>query len=295
MTLLTIFFLLAVFMLGAILGSFLNVVAVDSMNCYMKNDLENKSELAFIIRQLTSKEFWKHLATHRSSCDTCKTVLTPKELVPVVSYLWQKGTCRSCNTSFAPQHLYVELFAGAIFTGVFLTVFNAYTVFTPMFIAELAYMFVFFGLGIILLIFDYEHMIVPNMLVYPMLLLAFGAHMLGFASVPEISLFESVVSALVLAIPLFALWFFSKGRWMGMADSKIALVMGALLGMAMGLSAWVISFWLGAAIGLLLIALTNKKQQDGSIKMKSAIPFGPFMFIALWGVYCTSYVLFTLV
>lgn len=295
MTVLTIFFLLAVFMLGAILGSFLNVVAVDSMNTYMSNDLENKSELGFVVKQLRSKSFWKHLATHRSSCDTCKTVLTPKELVPVVSYLWQKGTCRSCNTSFAPQHLYVELFAGAIFTGVFLTVFNAYATFSPMFIAELAYMFVFFGLGMIMLLFDYEHMIVPNMLVYPMFVLALGAHVLGFQSVPDISLVESLVAALTLAIPLFALWFFSKGRWMGMADSKIALVMGALLGFAMGISAWVVSFWLGAAIGLLMIALTSKKEKDGSIKMKSAIPFGPFMFIALWGVYCTGYILFTLV
>lgn len=295
MTIITIFFLLAVFMLGAILGSFLNVVAVDSMNTYMSNDLENKSELGFLVKKLGSKEFWSHLVTHRSSCDTCKTVLTPKELVPVVSYLWQKGTCRTCKTSFAPQHLYVELFAGAIFTGVFLTVFNSYTTFSPMFIGELAYMFIFFGLAIIMLLFDYEHMIVPNMLVYPLVVLALGAHVLGFNSVPQISLVESVLAALVLAAPLFGLWFFSKGTWMGMADSKIALVMGGLLGFSLGISAWVISFWLGAVIGLLLVAFTHKKQQDGSLHMKSAIPFGPFMILALWGVYCTGYILFSLV
>ena len=296
MIIFTVFYLLALFLLGAILGSFLNVVAVDSMNVYMKNNLAEKSELRFIWNTIRSKGFWKHLVTHRSSCDTCSTVLTPKELVPVVSYLWQKGHCRTCETPFSPQHLYVEILSGAIFLTVFLTVFEAHTVLGTAFIGEVFYMFLFFGLAIILFLFDYEHMIVPNLLVYPLVILAFGTHILGFASVPQVSLVESLIAAVVLAVPLFLLWAFSKGTWMGMADSKIALVMGALLGLSLGLSAWVISFWIGAIIALILVAtdsyVKKRSKGDKQVTMKSAIPFGPFMVLALWFVYISGYGVF---
>jgi len=296
MIIFTVLYLFALFLLGAILGSFLNVVAVDSMNVYMKNGLAEKSELAFIWKTLRSKDFWRHLITHRSSCDTCSTVLTPKELVPVVSYLWQKGHCRTCETSFSPQHLYVEILSGVIFLTVFLRVFDAHEVLGGAFIGEVFYMFLFFGLAIILFLFDYEHMIVPNLLAYPLVILAFGTHLLGFNSVPDVSLIEGLIAAVVLALPLFLLWAVSKGTWMGMADSKIALVMGALLGLSLGLSAWVISFWVGAVIALVLVAtdsyLKKRSQEEKEVTMKSAIPFGPFMVLALWFVYISGYGVF---
>ena len=283
-------------MLGAILGSFLNVVAVDSMKVYMKNGLAEKSELGFIWRTIRSKDFWKHLITHRSSCDTCSTELTPKELVPVVSYLWQKGSCRTCKTSFSPQHLYVEILAGVIFMTVFLTVFEAHEILGAAFIGEVFYMFLFFGLAIILFLFDYEHMIVPNLLVYPLVVLALGAQLLGLRSVPQVGLVEGMIAAILLALPLFLLWAISKGRWMGMADSKIALVMGALLGLSLGLSAFVISFWIGAVIALILVGtdsyVKKRSSDEKTVTMKSSIPFGPFMVLALWFVYISGYGVF---
>jgi len=136
-------------------------------------------------------------------------------------------------------------------------------------------------------------MIVPNFVVYPLVVMALGVHVLGFQSVPDISITHAVFSSLVLALPLFLLWAFSKGEWMGMADSKIALVMGALLGLAAGFSAWVLSFWIGAIGGLILIATATRiKKQPGDNKqvtMKSAIPFGPFMVLAMWFIYISGY------
>lgn len=292
----TFFYLLALFLLGAIIGSFLNVVAVDSMKVYMREKLYDRSETLYILRQLASKSFWKHLFTHRSSCDTCDVVLTPKELVPVVSYLWQKGKCRSCETSFAPQHLYVELIAGVMFLLVFLQVFNSYEVLSGLFIAEVFYMFVFFSLALLLMIFDYEHMIVPNVLVYPMVVMAFGAQLFGFVSVPQITVLESLIAAVILALPLFLFWLVSKGTWMGMADSKIALVMGALLGFSLGFTAWIFSFWIGAAVSIVLvmIARRNLNTEQPQLTMKSAIPFGPFLILAMWFVYISGFTLFIL-
>lgn len=283
-------------MLGAVLGSFLNVVAVDLMAVYKKHGLENKSEAVFIYNQLRSKEFWQHLASHRSSCDTCSTQLTPKELVPVVSYLWQKGHCNTCNTKFAPQHLYVELLAGFIFTGVFLKIFGSYAWLGTGFLLELAYLFVFFGLAIVLLLFDYKEMLVPNMLVYPMMVMALGLHVFDFQSVPDITIVQSIIGGLVLAVPLFLLWAVSQGRWMGMADSKIALVMGFMLGSFVGISSLALSFWLGALAGIILIATAKvRKQSEDGAGMGTAIPFGPFMILALWFSYLTTYSFFVII
>ena len=300
MTFIALFYLVAVFMLGAILGSFLNVVAVDSMNVYMKNKLYERSEWAFIKDKFTDKVFWRHLITHRSSCDTCSTVLTPKELVPVVSYLYQKGKCKTCDVSFAPQHLYVELIAGVMFTGVFYTIFSAYSTLSPLFVFEVFYFFVFFALGLLLMIFDYEHMIVPNFLIYPMMVMAFVANLLPFRSLQQLSNTELILAAIGLAAPLFLLWLFSKGKAMGFADWKISFVMGALLGVNLGLSALVMSFWVGALISLGLLGyqeMTKVPLEEGEIRegeelsMKTAIPFGPFLIIGLWLAYITGVVI----
>ena len=302
MTFIALFYLVAVFMLGAILGSFLNVVAVDSMNVYMKEKLYERSEWTFIKGKFTDKIFWKHLITHRSSCDTCSTILTPKELVPVVSYLYQRGKCKTCEVSFAPQHLYIELIAGVLFTGVFYAIFNSYAVLSPLFVFEVFYFFIFFSLALLLMIFDYEHMIVPNFLVYPMMVMAFVANILPFKSLQNISGTELVLSACALAAPLFLVWMLSKGKGMGFADWKISFVMGALLGLNLGLSALVMSFWVGALISLAMIGYQNylKPQQElkeGEIRegeelsLKSAIPFGPFLVIGLWLAYVTGVVI----
>lgn len=56
----------------------------------------------------------RSVAQGRSQCDFCHKVLTPGELVPVVSYLVQRGRCRGCGARIAPLHLVVELLGCAV-------------------------------------------------------------------------------------------------------------------------------------------------------------------------------------
>ncbi|UYY59410.1 prepilin peptidase [Sphingomonas sp. S2-65] len=49
------------------------------------------------------------IARGRSECGGCGVVLRPHELVPVLSYLLQRGQCRGCGARIAPSHLAVEL------------------------------------------------------------------------------------------------------------------------------------------------------------------------------------------
>lgn len=50
----------------------------------------------------------------RSACESCGRALRPRELVPIVSYLVQRGRCRHCRTAIAPMHLTIELAAVAV-------------------------------------------------------------------------------------------------------------------------------------------------------------------------------------
>ena len=75
--------------LGACMGSFLNVVAH---------------------RSIEGRPWW---GKERSSCEACGHVLTPCELIPILSWFLQRGRCRSCGASLSPRYLLVELIGAA--------------------------------------------------------------------------------------------------------------------------------------------------------------------------------------
>ena len=80
------------------------------------------------------------------------------------------------------------------------------------------------------------------------------------------------------------MWLVSKGRWIGFGDVKLAVPLGILVGSSLVFSMVVFSFWIGAAISLLLVGLA--KLQRGKLRLrfglrgltiKSAVPFAPFL------------------
>lgn len=79
------FFVALAAVLGACMGSFLNVVAH---------------------RSIEGRPWW---GKERSSCEACGHVLTPCELIPILSWFLQRGRCRSCGASLSPRYLLVEL------------------------------------------------------------------------------------------------------------------------------------------------------------------------------------------
>ena len=76
----------------------------------------------------------------------------------------------------------------------------------------------------------------------------------------------------VLALFLAALWFLSRGRAIGLGDAKLIFSSSLLLGFPNSIVAFLFSFWLGGFIGVSLLIAGRKK-------LKSRIPFGPFILI----------------
>ncbi len=257
-----------VFIFGAIIGSFLNVVS---------------------LRFNTGKDFYTP-----SSCQSCGVRLRWYELLPILSFLFQKGRCRSCNSSVSLQYPLVEGVTGLIFLALFLT---------PMSLYDALILAVITSLLIVIAVYDIRHSIVPNTLVYmfiliSFLLLFFDTSLVTF-SYPSFSAF---IAGPVLALPIWLLWHVSSGRWIGLGDAKLFLGVGWFLGLYEGISAFIISFWIGAAFGILLIfaryisRTTQLNLGTKPLTIKNEIPFAPFiiasfLIVALYNINIITFLL----
>ena len=148
---------------------------------------------------------------------------------------------------------------------------------------------------VIIAIYDIKHTIVPNGAVYTFIAIAGFAHIpilgtLTPAELPTYFLFV-IVSGLLVALPLFLLWFLSRGRWMGFGDVKLSLGFGLALGAYDGLMALLFGFVIGAFVGVSLIWLQKVIKRlplsthTAHLTMSSEIPFAPFLitgFFLVW-------------
>jgi leader peptidase (prepilin peptidase)/N-methyltransferase len=256
-----------IFLLGTIIGSFLNVV---------------------IFRFNTGKSITKG----RSICMTCNRTLRWYELIPVFSYLFQLGKCRRCAERISHQYPIVELLTGLIFLLIayhFLPILT----FTPIIYASLVIFYVFiFSILIVVSVYDLRHKIIPDTLVYLFALVSFLSVFVNHSILGDLFIKPDIYSILagpLLALPFALIWFVSKGRWMGLGDAKLMLGIGWMLGIYQGLAAIILSFWIGSVVSLTYMYISRKK-----INMKTEIPFAPFLILSLLIVFLFNINIFSL-
>ncbi|MBU1563954.1 MAG: prepilin peptidase [Patescibacteria group bacterium] len=248
-------FFFIIFLFGLAIGSFLNVV----------------------ICRLETKE---SILVSRSYCPKCKKSLKWFELIPIFSFLIQKGKCRYCGKKISIQYPLVELATGLLFLFVILN----YSSVIPNLIgnpdlinfrwipafAGMTFNLIIISLLIVIFVYDLKHYIIPDKIVYPAIIIA-GIFNFQFSIFNEFSIFKlSILSALGASGFFLSLVLISKGKWMGLGDVKLAFLMGLILGWPNIFIALFLSFAFGAIIGLILIAFKKKG-------LKSEIPFGPFL------------------
>jgi leader peptidase (prepilin peptidase)/N-methyltransferase len=201
--------------LGAIVGSFLNVVAW----------------------RLPRGE---SLVKPGSRCPSCETPIRPYDNVPVLSWLALRGRCRSCKASIPVRYPLVELATGVLCAAIVATHWDDPTQ------AVLGVTLVLFLVPIVMI--DLERQIIPNALTGPAAVLAV---LLGLALdsgfVPEQLIAGACAGAFFLAAAL------AYPRGMGMGDVKLAAVMGLYLGRAVA-PAIFIALISGVLAGLVVMA-----------------------------------------
>lgn len=244
-------FLLTSFIFGTIIGSFLNVV---------------------VLRLNTGKSI-----NGRSACFSCGTKLSAFELVPLWSFIFLKGKCKTCRSKISIQYPLVELLTGLVFLVVIVKIYSSYII-SFFDVIVLLYHFLIFSILIGIAVYDIRHKIVPDILAFLFALFTFLGLFI-FYDIRELFSFPGVLDLLagpILFLPFFLLWLVSSGRWMGLGDAKLAIGVGFMLGLASGASAIIVGFWAGALFALVYMFVT-KIRKGKSIGLKSEIPFAPFI------------------
>jgi len=239
-----------VFLFGAIIGSFLNVVIVR----YDQGDFFG-----------------------RSKCPKCFAPLLWFELIPILSFFFARGRCRHCGQPISWQYPIVEALTGLVFVSVFWK----YNFASPD-IFNIIISLIFFSLLIILAVYDFYHQEIPN-LVYGVILLSLLVLFFDFS-------WLRLLAGPVLALPFAFLYFISKGKLIGFGDAKLILALGWFLGLMAGLAAIFLAFWIGAIAAIILLLFYPQK-----FKMKTALPFAPFLVLASWLVFVFNLDFFWLV
>ena len=217
------------FVLGLIAGSFGNV----------------------LIHRLPSEEsLWG-----RSHCPHCGKALRPLELIPLLSFAFQRGRCAHCKNAISWQYPIVELSSGLIFL---LAQHVEYWDTTTALLLGLALWLLF-----LIAIIDGRTRMIPDSLSVALIVIgALYAHLTnGFG-----------IDGVVLGAGFFGVqWLVSSGRWLGSGDIILGAAIGALL------SSWklvVLALFWAYILGALWALLLLSTQRAGR---KSEIPFGPFL------------------
>jgi leader peptidase (prepilin peptidase)/N-methyltransferase len=228
-----------IFLLGLVLGSFYNVV------------------IYRLPRKLS-------LVKPGSSCPKCGHRLGVSELVPLFSFLWQKGACKQCGERIALRYPLVELTTGSGFLAIY---------WQSSSLGQLLVGLVFLSLLLLLALIDLEHKLLPNILTIPGLVLGLIFALFGWTS----SFWLSVLGAGVGFLLMFAIALISRGG-MGMGDVKFMAMIGAFLGWKSVFYVLFGASLLGSMGGILYLYLTKQDR-------KTPIPFGPSMAVAALIVY----------
>jgi leader peptidase (prepilin peptidase) / N-methyltransferase len=199
---------------GAVIGSFLNVVA-------------HRVPLG------------ESLVSPPSRCPECEAPVKPYDNVPVVSWLLLRGRCRNCGTRISPRYPLVELATALVFAAVV-----AVRGFDNDLVLELPFVAALIALAAI----DFDHKLLPNKIVYP--LAAYGV--IATLLVDRDDLVENLIAgAGAFAFLLLAVIAYPRG--MGMGDVKLAGAMGLYLGLSV-IPALLTAFLTGSIVGVVIIA-----------------------------------------
>ena len=268
-------FLLLLFVFGALVGSFINVLGL----------------------RYSEKKGFKLALRGRSKCPKCNKKLRWYELIPILSFFMQGGRCRKCRGRISWQYPIVEILSGLVFVLVPLKLGQGVPT-TLWVLAFLAF--------ILISIIDLRLRVIPDKLIAFIALL--GLLLFGFYKITgefglvggtvkgsflgsfavgfwlgSPTVFLNYAAGILFGLIIFgALYAIGKGKTMGFGDVKFAGAVGSLMGWPDTVLALMLAFITGAIWGVALIL--NKKK-----KMKDSVPFGPFIVLGVTLVFFFGY------
>ncbi|MBL4765291.1 MAG: prepilin peptidase [Colwellia sp.] len=251
-----------------IIGSFLNVV-IYRIPKMMHNNwyLECREFLADEVNNIPAKKITElTLSKPDSTCPKCQHKIRFYENIPVISWLFLRGKCGQCKNNISIRYPLVEA-ATALLS---LVIASQYGVT----VQTLLLLILTWGL-ICLTLIDFDHMLLPDQIVMPLLWLGLLVNISG----TFVPLNDAVIGAAVGYMSLFSVFWLFKlltgKEGMGHGDFKLFALFGAWLGWQLLPILILMASVVGAIIGISLMLFKNHKREQ-------AIPFGPYLAIAGW-------------
>jgi len=227
------------FIFGLVFGSFFNVVGL----------------------RVPKKE---SISTPPSHCTNCQRRLTLLDLIPVLSYIFLRGKCRSCGEKISPIYLLTEIVTGILF---------AFAVWNLGLTIETAVALLFISLLMIIVVSDFAYMLIPD----KVLLFFLPFLIIGRILSPLDPWWDSLLGAVIGFGILYLIAVVSKGG-MGGGDIKLFFLIGLVLGTMDTLLTLFIAAFIGMIAGIIVLKVRNQGR-------KTPVPFGPSIALAAIIVY----------
>ena len=234
-----LFYIIMFFILGTVLGSFYNVVG------YRLPKGES------IINP-------KH-----SYCPSCHHKLETFELIPVISYLMQKGQCRNCKEKIALFYPLIEVLTGLLFSVCYYSFGLGY---------ELIIALTLVSLFVIIVVSDTKYLVIPDevtltssVVIVITMLISIGIKETALHVLSGLAMFFSIYM-----IMLFGNYLFKKES-LGGADVKLMFVVGLVVHPLIGFFVIFVASAIALPISIVLFQINNEK----------VIPFGPFIMLSV--------------
>lgn len=254
-------------LLGLTVGSFLNVV-IHRLPLMMEKEWRSQCRTFLKLEEPgQSEEKPVNLVSPRSRCPHCNHAITALENIPVLSYLFLKGRCRSCRKPISMRYPLVETLSAI------LCIMAAWRFGVS---SQTGFAMLLAWALIALTFIDIDHQLLPDEIVLPtlwlgLLISTFGA---GFTELDS-----AVIGA---AAGYLSLWLVYHGfklatgkEGMGYGDFKLLALLGAWMGWTMLPMIILLSSLAGAVIGGINITLSRMGRHQ-------QMPFGPYLCIAGW-------------
>lgn len=215
---------------------------------------------------------WKSIVLTRSHCPHCKHILGFGDLFPIFSYLYLRGKCKYCKAKISWQYPVVELSSGILA----FIIWYKFLPGTPLEYIHAALVIVFAYIMLLISVEDVKEMAVDDRLFIVAFIVAILSQLTH-----KIEIVSIMLGILFASAPLLILVAGSKERWMGWGDVFIAVSVGIVLGFPASV-VWLLgSFWIGAVIGVLLMAIRLRSRKD-------PVPFVPILLLSFlvalyWG------------
>jgi leader peptidase (prepilin peptidase) / N-methyltransferase len=276
----------SVFVLGLVVGSFLNVV-IYRLPVMLERDwraqaaellpLPNGATTPGLVGSMDSAAQTEPerltLSTPRSACPTCKAPIKAWQNIPVVSWLVLRGRCASCKTRISLRYPLVELGTGLLSAGV---------AWHFGFGAPAACGLLVTWALIALTGIDIDHQLLPDGITLPLMWAGLLAALIvgpGAGSPIPVSARDALIGAMSGYVSLWLVFhafrLITGKEGMGYGDFKLFAALGAWLGWKLLPLVILLSAATGALLGVLMIVMRGRDRA-------APIPFGPYLAAAGW-------------